>query len=354
MSTSTMIANNQNQLYGFTEKRGKAYMFSEKHQGNESNHYDGAIPIADISRRLFNFQAISRKVAVELPATIETMTHLDENNLPVRWTVQTDRQAIVRDDTFNVMGLFKTGYTPHQYEQWLIQVLSNIVGDTLGFAAVGVLREGALAYAQIEAPDNIMTPEGVEFRSSILTGTSFDGSVATFYKPVNTILRCDNQFESLRRSKLTAVYKVKHSRNSEVKIADARAALGMIVAETDEFSAEIKALCETTVTDKQFSAFLESLAPTTENNVAKTGRGLTMATNKQDTLRRLWVRDDRVSPWKNTAFGVVQAVNTYSHHEQTVKGTGRAERNVINTIKGTTAKADVEALDLLQLILSNA
>jgi phage/plasmid-like protein (TIGR03299 family) len=353
-TTETMLTRNQNQLYGFVAQRGKAAYYSERFQGDQSNHYDGAIPIEDIKSRLFNWQAVSRRVAVELPATAKTMDHIGDDGHMLRWTVQDDRQAIVRSDTFGVMELFKKGYAPHQYAEWLIGVLSNIVGDTLAPAAAGVLRDGALAYLQIEAPENIATPEGVDFRPSILSGTSFDGKVATFYKPVFTVLRCDNQFESLRKNTLTATYKVKHSRNSQLKIEDARAALGIIEQQADEFADEIKALCATIVTDRQFTAFLEGLAPTVKDNEKLTGRALTMATNKQDTLRRLWVRDDRVSLWKNTAFGVVQAVNTYTHHEQTVKGASRAERNMINTVNGATAKTDNEALDLLGKILANA
>lgn len=353
-NAALMTARNQQQLYGFTAQRGNAVYYSERFQGDQSNHYTGAIPVADISRRLFNFQAVSHRVAVEMPATMENFTHISEGGQPMRWAPQEDRQAIVHSDTFNVMGLFKSGYTPHQYQQWLLNVLSTIISDTLAPAAAGVLRDGALAYVQIEAPENITTPQGVDFRPSILAGTSFDGSVATFYKAVNTVLRCDNQFQSLRNSKLTATYKVKHSRNSDVKVADARAALGIIEREADAFSAEIAELCAIPVTEKQWSAFLEAYAPTSKDNEPLTGRGLTLAQNKQDALRRLWTKDDRVSDWANTAFGVAQAVNTHNTHEASVKGVSRAERTVINTIKGVTAKADNQALDLLGRILSNA
>jgi phage/plasmid-like protein (TIGR03299 family) len=353
MSRETLTTLNQLQLIGFTDKRGKAWHYREEFQGDEPNHYPGAIPADDIRRRLFHWQAVPRRVAVELPATFDTMTHLSDDGEPLRWAVQLDRQAIARDDTDAVMGLFKDGYVPHQYHEWLVGVLSNIVGDTLSIGSAGLLRGGALAYVQVETPDNVSTPEGVAFRPNILTGTSFDGSVATFYKPTFTVVVCDNTFEMARSESFTS-YKVKHSRNSGFKVGDARAALGIIEQQSDEFAAEVKALCETPVSDKQFSMFLESLVPTQKDGARLEGRALTMATNKQDTLTRLWVRDARVSPWKNTAFGVLQAVNTYGHHEQIVRGATRPERNMVNAITGAQAKADNEALDLLGKVLAHA
>src|SRR4051794_22090519 len=61
---------------------------------------------------------------------------------------------------------------------------------------------------------------------------------------------------------------------------------------------------------------------------------LTMADRKRDTLQRLYRHDSRVAPWAGTAHGVVQATNTYAHHEAIVRGADRAERNMLKTITG--------------------
>ena len=69
---------NTNTLIGNTDARGTAWHYRAEHQGEESNHYPGPIPVADVERRLFHWEAVSRRVAVELPAEINTMTHLSE------------------------------------------------------------------------------------------------------------------------------------------------------------------------------------------------------------------------------------------------------------------------------------
>lgn len=76
------------------------------------------MPIDDVRRRLFHWQAESRSLAAEIPATPETMDHLDDHGEPASWAVIADRQAVTRSDTHAVMGIFGTGYLMHQYDQW--------------------------------------------------------------------------------------------------------------------------------------------------------------------------------------------------------------------------------------------
>ena len=91
------------------------------------------IPIEDVERRLFHWQAESRRLAMETPAELETMSHLSEDGQPMRWVVLEDRQAIARSDDSagKAMGLFKSGYQMHQYREWLLTTVANILDDTL-------------------------------------------------------------------------------------------------------------------------------------------------------------------------------------------------------------------------------
>ena len=70
------------------------------------------------------------------------------------------------------------------------------------------------------------------------------------------------------------------------------------------------------------------------------GRALTLADKKHDVLQRLYRHDATVAPWAGTAHGVIQAVNTYEHHESTVRGVPRAERNMLRAITGDFGKLD--------------
>jgi len=64
----------------------------------------------------------------------------------------------------------------------------------------------------------------------------------------------------------------------------------------------------------------------------------------------LYASDPRVAPWAGTVHGVLQAVNTYEHHEGVVRGE-RAERNGLKTITGDFGRLDRTTWKTLTAIL---
>lgn len=356
MSAETLQWLNVNTLIGNTDQRGHAWHYRASDQGDEPNHYTGAVPVADIERRLFHWEAESRRVAVEVAAGIDDMTHLDDDGRPVRWAVMSGRQAVKRSDRDDgsVMGLFTTGYERHQYRDWLLSTVATILDDDLSISSAGLLRDGAIAWVEVSVPESITTPEGVTFRPNLLATTSFDGSIATTFKRTVTDTVCDNTRE-LALSEKGQQYKVKHSRYSAMRIGEARDALQMIHTLADDFAAEIAELCKVTVTGDQWSQFLASTVPTVDkDNQPLAGRSLTMAQNKRATLNKLYRYDPRVAPWTGTAHGVIQAVNTYEHHEGIVRGADRAERNMLRTVTGDFGNVDRGAWSALSAVLQLA
>ena len=340
MSSETLTDLNTSTLIGNTDARGHAWHYRAEEQGEESNHYPGPIPIEDVRRRLFCWTAESRTVAVEIPASVESMTHLDAEGTPLRWAVVPDRQAITRSDTNVVMGIFALGYERHQYGEWLLGTVANILDDDLAISSAGLLKGGAIAWVEVSVPESVTTPEGVEFRPNLLATTSFDGSTATTFKRTVTDTVCDNT-RDLALSEPGQEFKVKHSRHSVARLGEARQALAIIHTLAEEFAAEVAQLCAIPVNSTQWQQFLDLAVPSTDaHGQALTGRSLTMADTKRGTLERLYAHDERVAPWAGTAHGVLQAVNTFEHHEGIVRGATRAERNQLRTING-----DYGALD---------
>jgi phage/plasmid-like protein (TIGR03299 family) len=262
MSRETIQFLNTNTLIGNTDARGRAWHYRAEDQGEESNHYPGPIPIEDVERRLFNWQAESRRLAMETPAELDTMSHLSVDGQPMRWAALEDRQAIARSDDAagKAMGIFKSGYVKHQYREWLLTTVSNILDDTLSISSAGLLRERAIAWVEVSVPETISIPEGVDFRPNLLATTSFDGSISTTFKRTITAVVCDDTRE-LALSEQGQGYKVKHSRYSHAKLAEAREGLVMIHTVADEFAAEVAQLCAITVTNEQWSKFLDVHIP---------------------------------------------------------------------------------------------
>jgi phage/plasmid-like protein (TIGR03299 family) len=350
MSRETAQWLNSNTLIGFTDKRGShAWHYRAELQSDESNHYAGAIPVADVQRRLFAWDAIEAPLSVAVPATLEDMTGLNSEGLPIRVLGVPDRKAIVRNDTHAVFGVFKSGYAIHQYSDWLLGTVSNILGDTLAIGSAGLLKAGAVAWVSVEVPESITTPEGVEFRPNLLASTSHDGTMATTFARVVTLTVCDNTL-AIARNEAGQKYKIKHSRHSGFKLADARDALALIHSAADDYAAQVTELCQMTVTDKQWSQFLDASCPMPD----EAGRARTMAESKREDLTQLWRSDMRVAPWANTAFGVVQAVNTWTHHKSTVRGMARPERNALKAISGEFDTLDRATLETIGKVLASA
>lgn len=354
MSQETSQWLNTFTLIGFTEKRGHAWHYRASEQGAEPNHYPQGIPLDEVTRRLFYWKPVEGNVESHV-------TVIGEYGVDAYDVVDPDRKAIVRppetfgpDDNGAILGLFKQGYQIHDYEQWLLEQVADILDDELQVSSAGLLKGGAQGWVEVSIPDTIVTPEGVRFRPNLLAATSLDGSLATTYKRTVTNTVCDNTM-GMALAEDGGQLKVRHSRYSQVKLVEARAALEIVHTIADEFAQQVATLCDTTVTDSQWEQFLESLAPTTqEDGTPKEGRSFTMAATKQSELRQLWNADPRVSPWKGSAYGVVQAVNTWAHHIQTVRGSERAERNMTMTVTGAFDKLDADTITTLGEVLTAA
>jgi hypothetical protein len=104
----------------------------------------------------------------------------------------------------------------------------------------------------------------------------------------------------------------------------------------------------------QWENFLDSHVPVVDAPSGKRleGRSLTTAERKRAALRRLYDHDERVAPWAWTAHGVLQAVNTYEHHEGVVRGASRPERNMLRAVSGDFGKLDRAAFRTLASVLA--
>lgn len=330
MSQETSQWLNTMTLIGFTDKRGNAWHYSEGLQGDEPNHYPGAIPMDDVRRRLFDF-------TVE-PQPIYILT--DHGYVEVE-----GRKAQVTSDTEDVLGIFKDGYQGHDYTEWLLDNVGTILGDGLAIASAGLLRNRAQAWVQVELEDNATAAGGFEFRPFITAYTSFDGSLATGYGRGVQAVVCDNTLAAAR-SEMEG-FKLRHTKYSALRIGDARDALGIVFSMADDFRQEVERLTAWKVTDRQFFAALDALVPVPEED----GRGKTVAEKKRDEIVHLYRADGRSAAWNGTAFGVLQAHNTWSQHfAQVRKGVARKDRNVENFLRGKVAAADAQVLQVLETV----
>lgn len=311
MSTETATHLNTQTLIGYTSKRGNAWHYRADLQGSEPNHYETAIPVADVTRRLFHWTPIEGTVTT---TTSDGRTYSDPT-----------RKTIVRPDTEAILGIFKKKYQIHDYNEWLIRNAETIMDtDDLKIGSAGLLKGGAVAWVQFELEDTIGV-KGVEFRPFLTAATSLDGSVATTYQTGAQVVVCDNTLRASLDEKDAGRIKVRHSSRSLGRVADVRDALSLMFATADGFAAEVAALTEQSVTDAHWDRFLD--AWTGRRDPQPTKWSISIAKRTAEELDQMWRTDERVAPWAGTAWGVVAATNTHMHHVKGVRGADRVTRN---------------------------
>lgn len=329
MSSETREWLATNTLIGMTERRGNAWHWRK----GDDNHYTGGIPVQEVRDRLFGWPAVTGTVS----ATALTDTGVLRSDA-------TDKKAVMHGRTGEILGIHGSTYKIHQYDQWLIDNVATLLDADLVIGSAGVLQGGRKAWVQIELRDTLEVA-GEQLRPFLTAATAHDGSMATSYVTGAIRTVCDNTLSAALHVADTS-FKVRHSTNSLSKIGKARDALGIVHQVAEEFEDEVKALTSRVVTDAQWKEFVERYSAPSSN----TERSKSMAQTKVSQLNRLYRYDERVAPWAGSAWGVLQAVNTYGQHVKTVKGTTRDQRNQLNALNGTIRKEDQAALDLLALV----
>jgi phage/plasmid-like protein (TIGR03299 family) len=348
----------------WTNADGQAWHYRAAMQGEEENHYPGAIPVEDVERRLFGWEpvAVSPMVASYVSMTadgVETVTISDGT----RQMIVRPRGALGPEDPGAILGVFKAGYKVHSFREWLVRNIQSILDDSLHVSSAGLLREGAQAWVSVSIPNTITTPEGVEFRPVLTGATSLDGSLATGYSRSVLMPICDNSLAVVRAENKDQTIKFRHTTNSLNRIGEAREKLAVSFAAEaiDEvakaFSAEVAELTNTTVTDAQWAAFMDAHELTTlvdAKGNAKQKASRTHAMNRRAEFEQLYRYDDRCKAWQGTAFGVLQTVNTHATHVRTVQGMSRPLRNADRMVTGGVDKLDGDTLAVLDRVLSAA
>lgn len=329
MSRETLEWLNENTLIGFTDERGDAW----HHLEGYDNHFPGAIP----------YDRVLDLMSYPLAEGTPTVAVLGEDGVTTFEAV--GHKGIVRLDTGEVFKFFKEGYRIHQPKDWCLRNVETLTHGSLELAAAIVLRGGAIAAVQAELTDTREAAEGVKHRPYITAATSMDGSLATTYLVGTRLWVCDNTLTYALSEHDALQHKVRHSAHSLNRMGEVRENLGLVVEEVgDTIDREIRRLTSEYVSDDRWNEFVK--AYTGIEKIEKPGKALANAEAKVKVLNQMWHYDERVAPWKNSAWGVYSAVNTSEHH---IFGndSNRETRNGLRTVQGKWDAIDRHTLQVL-------
>jgi phage/plasmid-like protein (TIGR03299 family) len=349
MGTETQTWRNTYCLIGRTEVRGKAWHFDPSLQGDEGNHYEGFIPVEDVRRRLFNWTADK--------APLYRMA-MDEDGVGA--VEIPNRFGLFRSDTGDCLNVVTNAYEVHQYDDVLlgtVATLLDVADGELGIASAGLLSKGGTAWVQVEPPEGV-TVGGDEMYPFLAAATSHNGDYATSYRAGVLRIVCENTLAAGmddRRSNgkyAGDVVRFKHTANSQMSIAEARATLGIVFQMRDDFAAEVEALLSVEVSADRFDELDRLLfkAPKADDGGDPSEVQVTNWNERRDERFSMFRSDPRVAPWTGTGWGFVQTANTWAQHKANVRG-DRAERNQHKFLSGEFASLDRAAA---RLVLADA
>jgi phage/plasmid-like protein (TIGR03299 family) len=346
MTKETLKWLNNNILIGYTDQRGPAWHDVEKLKGDESNNYPGAIPVDDVVRRLFDWEAVAVHLYEKVVCDPAEADFIDKDGRPVQIVLDEGVKKIVHPVTRKRFRNAGRDYVIHQYPDWLLNAVKDIIDDDINIGSAGLLRGGGVAFVTIEVPETIEIIEGFGVRPHLLASTSHNGQLATSYKTVATFVVCDNTLAMALREK-TPQFTVKHTRYSQLRLQTARDALQIVHRMTDEVRALVTELSELKVSTSEWNRLLDELAPIPDRTKEPNNEKLVeKARTKQAEIRNLYDNDKRVAPWRGSGLGVLQAFNT--HRQQVAgKNKGRRERNMLHTLGRVTRREDTKVLAAL-------
>lgn len=308
--------------------------------------FDGAVPF-DRVRDLFDFTVGYTPVY--------TMHNGEAVEVP-------NRLALVRDDRpGQTMNIVSKKYAIHQFSEVLLDNLHTLTDSTsedLEILGAGLLSNGAVGWVQVQAPT--MRIAGDDLAPTLTLASSHNGTLASVYRAGIHRFSCSNQLGAMRVGKdVKNVYKLRHCKNSRMQFSMAREALGLMFNNSVEFANEVASLIDTTVSDAQWANIMHRLLPRpTGEDIAPAA--VTRWENRWDAISKLYKEDERVAPYRGTAWGAVQAFNTYRQWERPFRATGvdgeisRVGRNMADFLSGKMDGADAKIISVVRGVVGAA
>jgi phage/plasmid-like protein (TIGR03299 family) len=285
----------KNVLAGFVQTRKPWWLGPAISEGHTPLTFDGPVPMPEVEKLLCSWSPVVSQL-------------FDEDMVPL-----TTHKLIRASDDKSQLGIISATAATHTYGDWLVGTVKECVQpDELEVSSAGLLKGRSRAWIQIERPQSAVGPDGILFSPYVTLSTSLDSSMSSQINQNQQMTICDNTL-TLTRGQGVAF---RHTSGSGSKLGTFRGVMLAIMQGETDFKAVLESLLAQEVSDKTFSKFLDAFVPIHDDDApAKQTR----SERKRQDITQLYRDDSRVQSWKGTAFGIVQAVNTYEQHRSQLR-----------------------------------
>ena len=337
MSRETLTHLNTQTLIGYTSKRGQAWHYRAEHQGAEPNHYEHAVPVADVRRRLFSLvPGRGRRPG----------GHHRRHRCPDLHRRRRGRRSS-GPDTGAILGIFRTGYKVHDYDQWLITQRRRHPGRR---PAHRLRRSAAWGSGRLGPGRDGRHPQRRRGRvPAVPDRHHLTGRQHRHHLPDRRPGR------GLRQHPLRRPQHRRHpgqgpplpQQPGQARRRSATRSASCTRSPTTSPPRSSGSPTRPSPTRSGPGSSPPTAAPTTPRPASGPSPP---AGSRPTQLDRLWNHDQRVTPWRGTAYGVLAAANTYAHHLAPVRGATRAERNAERLVTGKVHDLDRHTLQVLATV----
>lgn len=269
--------------------------------------------------------------------------------------------AVVRDNPFTgepeALAVVGDKYKTHQNED-VFEFAENVI--SLGGAkwdTAGSLDGGRRVFGTMLVPQSfILDSQGAADRVNTYLGvaTSHDGTmpITSFMTGVRVV--CQNTLTAALHGN-QRVYKVRHTKNAEGRLEDARQALRVAHGYFGELEQEAHALYEAACTNKQFDNIVRTFVGVPDERVSDgkviNQAAITRATNTTDLIHDLYREAGTLDGIRGTGWGAWQALVEFQDWYRPVRGKNK-QKNLLTAQMGVTSDTDKSnALSIVKELL---
>lgn len=221
------------------------------------------------------------------------------------------------------------------------------------YDSAGCLKGGRVIWVSVRVPKADITVMGQDTQQTYLIfSTSYDMSLANKAKLSVTRPVCWNTL-SAALNENGAEFSVRHTKNAEVRLAEARNLISGTVMDAKKLEEKLNLLAQRKMTRETYTAIMDKLFPPSEKQEASTGR-------RDNILAKIAeIYDDNdgnaFPDFKGTAYNLLQAVTNYTDHFRTARLSGTKEGYSLvqaraeNAVAGTGDRLKTQALEEILL-----
>jgi len=242
-----------------------------------------------------------------------------------------NRWAVVRSDVAEPLGVVGDGYRVLQNSEGFDMLGALLEGGEVEVETAGSLRGGRHVWALARLHRDLHI-DGDEHVPYVLFTTSHDGSssVKVATTPVRVV--CMNTLRwALQGARST--WSVRHTASVADRVDEARKTLRLAWTFYDEFEHDVRYLMSRPVTEAQFEQVVQRTFPTPKD---ATDQQRARAEDRRGQVASIYLRSTEVGEFTGTAWGTLQAFNTWDLWKRPTRGGQPLEQQAMRVLTGRT------------------